>query len=232
MMPSLVFPRGREIKLFRPAVQAVVKNLHGFRAEFRGFPRLKFAALLLDGNAEMADFAGAFLFRQHRPEVFVPEQFVRAGVELIQVNCPDAERPERGFELGAHAVRGKIVGAVQETVEVMAELGRHNPARAVMPRQVIADQPFGKMVRAVAFGGVHKVDAAVGRRVEDGIGVGLREIAAPFAAELPGAGADDGDAQTGFAKNTITHGEKINAATRMTRIFGSVLICGRPPTAA
>ena len=68
-------------------------------------------------------------------------------MKLIQVNRLDAQRLERGFELRPHAVRGKIVRAVHETVEVMAELGGHDPARAVMPGQIIANQPFGQVVR-------------------------------------------------------------------------------------
>ena len=127
-------------------------------------------------------------------------------MKLIQVNRLDAQRLERGFELGAHAVHGKIVVAVHETFEMMAEFRRHDPVRTVTARQIIADEFFRKMVRAVAFGGVNEVDAAVRRRVEDGVHLGLGEIDAPFAAELPGAGADDGDAQTGFAQNPITHG--------------------------
>ena len=142
-------------------------------------------------------------------------------MELIQVNRLDAQRLERGFELSAHAVHGKIIVAVQEAVEVMAEFGRHDPARTVTARQIIADEFFGKMVRAVAFGGVNEVDAAIRRRVEDGVGLGLCKIPAPFAAELPGAGADDGDAQAGFAQNSITHGGKINSPTRISRIFAN-----------
>ena len=207
MMPRLFSRACGKKNLFRPAVQAVVKNLQRLRAELRRFARLKFAALLHDGNAEVADFAGALLFREHRPEFFVLKHFVRAGMKLIQVNRLDAQRLERGFELRAHAGHGKIVVAVHETVEVMAEFRRHDPARAVAARQIIADEFFRKMVRAVTFGGVNEVDAAIRRRVENGVHLGLREIDAPFAAELPGAGADDGDAQTGFAQNSITHGE-------------------------
>ncbi len=33
-------------------------------------------------------------------------------MKLIQVNRPDAQRPERGFKLRAHAVHGEIVVAV------------------------------------------------------------------------------------------------------------------------
>ena len=233
MMPRSIFPRVREVKLFRPAIQAVVKNLQGLRAQLRRFARLKFAALLHDGDAEVADFAGAFLFRQHRPEFFVPKQLVRAGMKLIQVNRLDAQRPERGFKLGAHAVHGEIVVAVQETLEVMAELGRHDPARTVMPRQIVADQFFRKVIRAVAFGGVNEVDAAIRRRVEDGVGLGLRKIAAPFAAELPGAGADDGDAQARSCPKFD------NAWPSLARKFGLRQVCSllksvrnHPPAAA
>jgi hypothetical protein len=62
------------------------------------------------------------------------------------------------------------------------------------------------MVRAVTFCGVNEVDAAVRRRVENGVGVGRREIFSPFAAELPRADADDRDTKSGFAKNPIAHG--------------------------
>jgi hypothetical protein len=107
--------------------------------------------------------------------------------------------------LGEHAVHGKIVRPVHETVEVMAELGRYDPARAVAPREVIADQTLGEVV-AITLGGVNEVDATVRRSVEDGVGLGLREIAAPLAAELPRAQSDDGHAKAGLAESSITHG--------------------------
>jgi hypothetical protein len=42
-----------------------------------------------------------------------------------------------------------------------------------MPRQVVPDQFFRKVIWAVALGGVNEVDAAIRRRVEDGVGLGL-----------------------------------------------------------
>jgi hypothetical protein len=125
-------------------------------------------------------------------------------MELIQVNRPDVQGFERGFQLPAHAGHGKIVRAVHETVEVMAELRGHEPARPVAARQIIADQPLGEVV-AVTFGGVNEVDAAFRGRVEDGVGLGLREIPAPLAAKLPGADADDRRPQTCSSQNPVTH---------------------------
>jgi len=104
-----------------------------------------------------------------------------------------------------HASNGKIVVAVHETVEVMAELGRHQPARPVAARQIIADQPFGQVV-TVTFGGVDEIDTAFRRRIEDGVSLGLREIAPPLAAKLPRADANDRHAQPRFTQHPITHG--------------------------
>src|ERR1035437_1811010 len=63
------------------------------------------------------------------------------------------------------------------------------------------------MIRAVTFGGVNEVDAAIRRCIEDGIHLLLGEVDAPFAAELPGADADDGRLQTGFAESSIAHNQ-------------------------
>ena len=126
-------------------------------------------------------------------------------MELVKVNRLDAQRPERGLELSLHAGDGEIVVAVHEAVEVMAEFGGDEPARAVAARQIIADEFFGQVMRPVTFGGVNEVDAAVRRRVENGIGLGLRKIFPPLAAELPGADADDRNAQTGAPQNSVSH---------------------------
>ena len=75
----------------------------------------------------MTDFTGALLFREQGPELFVAKQFVRAGMKLIQINRLDAQRLERGLQLRLHAGHGKVIRAVHEAVEVMAELGGDYP---------------------------------------------------------------------------------------------------------
>src|ERR1019366_1738708 len=138
------------------------KHLQGFRAELRGFARLKFAALLHDGNAEVTDFAGALLFGEKIPKLFVLEQFVGAGMKLVKVNRIHVQRLERGFKLPPHAGDRKIIVAIHETVEVVAEFGGDNPARAVAAGQIIADELFRKVVWSVAFGGGNEVGASFG----------------------------------------------------------------------
>ena len=129
-------------------------------------------------------------------------------MELVEVNGLDAQRPQRGLKLLANVRGGESLGAVQELVEVMAELGGDEPARAVVAAEIIADQAFGKVV-AIAFGGVNEVDAELRRLVEDGVRLGLGKGAAPFAAKLPGAEADDRNPQAGAAENSIAHGQSL-----------------------
>jgi len=62
--------------------------------------------------------------------------------------------------------RGKSVGAVHEFVEAVAELGGHEPARAVVAAEVIPDQPLGKVI-AIAFRRIDEVDPRVERFVDD-----------------------------------------------------------------
>src|ERR1039458_9200394 len=71
---KIIFARVREEKLFRPTVKPVVKNLQRLRAELRRLARLQFAAFLQNGNAEMVDFTGAFLFREKGPQLFRSEE--------------------------------------------------------------------------------------------------------------------------------------------------------------
>src|ERR1035437_3203543 len=87
----------------------------------------------------------------------------------------------------------------------MAGLGGHEPARAIVPAKVIADQTLGKVV-AVALCGVNKVDAEFSRLIEDSVRVGLGKGAAPFAAQLPRAQANNRHPQTRAAENSIAHG--------------------------
>src|ERR1039457_3515668 len=93
-------------------------------------------------------------------------------MELIEVDPLDAQRLERGLKLLANSRDGEVLGAVEEPVEVMAELGGHKPKRAVVTAEIIADQAFGKVV-AVAFGGVDQVHASLPRLMENGIGLTL-----------------------------------------------------------
>ena len=145
-------------------------------------------------------------------------------MELVEVNGLHAQRAKRSFELLAHIRGGEVFGAVHELFEVMAELGGDDPARAVVAAEVIADQALGEVV-AVAFGGVDEVDAQFGGLVEDGVHLGLGEVAAPFAAELPGADADDGHSQARAAKKSIAHGANLaHPPTCMKAILKQQLI--------
>lgn len=68
----------------------------------------------------------------------------------------------------------------------MAEFGGNDPTGTIVARQVVADQPFGKMV-AVTLGGIDQIDAGFRGLIEDGIGFGLSVGVAPFTAKLPRA---------------------------------------------
>src|ERR1035437_2241279 len=125
-------------------------------------------------------------------------------MELIEVNRLDAQRPQRRLKLLANVRRSETFGPVQELIEAMAELGGDDPLRAVVPAEVIADQAFGKVV-AIALSGIDEVDAEFGRLIEDGVRFSLGEGAAPLAAKLPGAHADDRYPQTRAAENSIAH---------------------------
>ena len=129
-------------------------------------------------------------------------------MKLVEVDHLEAQRLERGFNLLENACRGEVLSAVQEAVEVVAELGRDEPVRTVVAAEVIADQPLGEVI-AVAFGGVDEVDADFGRLVEDGVRLGLGKGAAPLTTILPGAKADDRHPQARAAKNSITHRETL-----------------------
>src|SRR4051812_3637243 len=89
---------------------------------------------------------------------------------------------------------------------MVAELGRHDPAGAVMALEVVPDEGFGKVI-AVTLGRVEQVDAGSCRLVEDGICFALREGPSPFAPELPGAKADNGNLQAGAAEGAVFHRE-------------------------
>src|ERR1035441_7217758 len=129
-------------------------------------------------------------------------------MELIEVDPLDAQRLERGLKLLANSRGGEVVGAVEEPVKVMAELGGHKPKRAVVTAEIIADQAFGKVV-AVAFGGVDQVNAEFARLIENGIRLDLGKGAAPLAAILPGAEADDRYLRARAAKISIAHEDKL-----------------------
>src|ERR1039458_1073191 len=128
-------------------------------------------------------------------------------MELIEVDPLNAQRLERGLKLLANARGGKVLGAIEEAIEVMAELGGHEPERAVVAAEVIADQALGKVV-AVALGGVDQVDAEIARLIENGVRLGLGKGAAPLSAILPGAEADDRDPQAGAAEISIRSEER------------------------
>lgn len=69
---------------------------------------------------------------------------------------------------------------------------------------------------AVAFGGVDQVDAEAAGAVEDLIDRVLRHHA-PFAAELPGAEADDGNDQVSVAESAVL---------RIPTVGASLAACG------
>jgi hypothetical protein len=58
---------------------------------------------------------------------------------------------------------------------------------------------------AIAFSGVDQINAQVAGFVENAVDNGLIEIDAPLAAILPGADADDGDAEICFAEGAVFH---------------------------
>ncbi len=84
------------------------------------------------------------------------------------------------------------------------ELGGDDPPAAV-PFNGLADERFGEMV-AVAFGSVDQVEPQLAAPSEHAIDLVLGEVLAPFAAKLPGADADDGDFEVGFAEPAVFHG--------------------------
>src|ERR1035438_1464655 len=59
-------------------------------------------------------------------------------MELIEVDPLDAQRLERGLKLLADSRGGEVLGAIEEAIEVMAELGGHEPERAVVAAEGIA----------------------------------------------------------------------------------------------
>ncbi len=193
-----------EYLLLRQTVQAIVADLQYLRTAAARFACLQFAALAQYRDAQVPDFASPLLFRQHGPQFVVREQGVLTGVELVNVNGLDPQRAQRVLELAQDSFDGKIVRAVRELVKMMAKLGRHDPARAIVPRQIVPDQPLRRVV-SVTLRRINQVDAAFGGFVEDGVRVGLQVIAAPFAAELPRADADDRDAQASAAQSAVLH---------------------------
>src|ERR1019366_8976622 len=77
-----------------------------------------------------------------------------------------------------------------------------------VPAEVVADQTLGKVV-PIAFGRVDEVESEFGRPIKDCVRLGLGKVAAPLAAKLPGAQADDRHPQTRAAENFIVHGENL-----------------------
>jgi len=179
-----------EIELLGAAVEAVVNHLKGLGAKPPRLAGLRLAAFARDRDAQVPDFAGLLLFGQHRPQVVVQELAVGAGMELVEVYGLQAQRAQGGFKLLAHARGREVFRPGHESLEAVAKLGRHNPARPVVAAEVIADQAFGEVI-PVTLGGVEEVDAERARLIEDGVRVGLGESAAPLAAKLPGAQAND-----------------------------------------
>jgi hypothetical protein len=126
-------------------------------------------------------------------------------VELVDVDGVSPQGPQGGDELGPDGLGAEQVLAAEEAGVAVAELGRHYPAVAVVAREVVADQPLGQMVRAVALGRVDEVDARFGGPVEDGVDLGLGEGLSPLPAELPAAEADDRNLESGAAQYPIFH---------------------------
>ena len=125
-------------------------------------------------------------------------------MELIEVDPVGPQGPEGGDELGLDVLRPEAVGPVHEAIEAVTELGGDDPAVALVPREIVADQALGQVV-AVTLGRVDEVDAGFGGPVEDGVDLGLFEGLPPFASELPSADADDGDFQAGPAQCAVFH---------------------------
>ena len=123
-------------------------------------------------------------------------------MELVEVNRLDPQRPQRSLKLTPHARRGELIRPVQEPVEAMAELGRHDPPRPVMAAEVIADQALREVV-AIAFRSVNEIDPEFGGLIEDRVRLSLGKGAAPLAAKLPGAQADNRHTQASAAENSI-----------------------------
>jgi len=92
----------RKTNLLGAAVEKVIKNLQRLDSEFWSFACLDLAAFLQNGQPDVPDFAFAFLLCEKRPEFLILEYRIRTGMKLVKVNRLDAQRFERGFELGAH----------------------------------------------------------------------------------------------------------------------------------
>src|SRR4051812_3102681 len=85
----------------------------------------------------------------------------------------------------------------------MADLRRDDPSVAVA-RRCVSYECFRGVV-AVTFRGVDEVDADLAGLVEHPVSFRLREVLAPFPAELPGAHADDRHAKIRPAEPAIFH---------------------------
>ena len=72
-------------------IEWVRDYLQGFGAKFGGFTGLKFATFLQDGDAEVADLAGALLGGEKIPEFLFLKHGVGAGMELVEVDEVHAE---------------------------------------------------------------------------------------------------------------------------------------------
>ena len=144
------------------------------------------------------------LLAQHGPELIIVEGFVGSGVELVQVNGFHAQSAEGLLELPLDSSGGEIVAPLQKSGKFVTEFGRDDPAGTVVAREVIADECLGQM-RTVALGRVDQIDTLSAASSRIASTSRLREIVAPFTAELPGAGANNGYAQASAAESPIFH---------------------------
>ncbi len=196
-----------EEKLFGGTGEAVVDDLEGFDVVVVGLLDLEggFDGVG-DGVADMEDFSGGFGFFEDGADIFAGEEFIAPGVVLVEVDVIGLEGGEGGFELlldvraGAGFIAGEGGGVF------VAELGGDEEMVAeVEVFEGLADEAFGGVV-AIAFGGIEEVDAEFVGAFEDGSGFFLGVVFGPFAAELPGAEADDAYFEIGFAEDAVFHG--------------------------
>ncbi|CDN44658.1 hypothetical protein BN871_FG_00140 [Paenibacillus sp. P22] len=195
---EILLQAGREYPLLRLAVEPVVHDLDRLRADLRGGGRLMQVVVAADGRAQMPDLAGLHLLVQRRPQLVAVEGGIGTGVELVQIHIVRLQSLQRRIQLTHDIFPGKYVRTLEPLMEMMAELRRDDPVLASPPADVVSDESFRQMV-SVTFGRVDQVDAELGALVQNRVDLALREIHAPFPAELPGADADDRHVQLRFA---------------------------------
>src|SRR6185369_6347560 len=147
--------------------------------------------------------AGFHLLVERVPELFVGEEVVFRGMELVEIDVVRLQIGERAIELFDHVARRPARRAIEEPVVLVPELRRDHPVAALPPERA-ADERFRETV-AVALGRVDEVDALFLRVREEAQGVVEGEGFSPLAAELPRAEFDDRDDELGLSEGAVFH---------------------------